>query len=421
MIRKLRWKFVAINMAIVTLLLTAICVFMFLTTADSLRNDSMSVLHRVIDQKNVSVTIWQKSAAEEGGGFWGHNPFREQAVSLPYFIVAVGRDGEAAVVDSQFYNLDDEDTLLAVVKEGLTENAPSGLLRSYHLRYLRQPTNAGWRIAFTDITQEQSTIRSLILNMLLIGLTALVGFFFISRLLARLAIHPVERSWKQQRQFVADASHELKTPLTVVLSNVDMLRQYGRRQSERECRWLENIQTSSLQMKELVEELLTLARSDNLAQRDQVRERVHFSDLVTDCTLLFEPVVFEKGKRLEENVAEDLFVTGDAGKLKRLIDVLLDNAGKYAAPGSTIRVTLAPEGSKRIRLSVNNQGALISHEELERIFERFYRADPARTTGGFGLGLSIAQEIARAHRGRLWAESDPETGNTFLFSLPRAK
>lgn len=421
MIRKLRWKFVAINMAIVALLLTAICVFMFLTTADGLRNDSMSVLHRVIDQKNVNVTIWQKSAGENGEGFWSHNPFREQEVSLPYFIVAVGRDGEAAVVDSQFYNLDDEETLLAIVKEGLTENAPSGLLRSYHLRYLRQPTNVGWRIAFTDITQEQSTIRNLILNMLLIGMTALVGFFFISLLLARWAIRPVERSWRQQRQFVADASHELKTPLTVVLSNVDMLQQYGRGQSERECRWLENIEISSLQMKELVEELLTLARSDNLAQRDQIRKRVNFSDLVTGCTLLFEPVVFEKGKMLEEDVAEDLFVTGDSGKLKRLVDVLLDNAGKYATPGSTIQVTLAPEGSKRIRLSVNNQGELISHEELERIFERFYRADPARTTGGFGLGLSIAQEIAREHRGRLWAESDLKNGNTFLFSLPRTK
>ncbi len=421
MIRKLRWKFVAINMAIVTLLLTAICAFMFLTITDGLRDDSMSVLRRVIDPKNVSITVWRKDTESGSESFWSRSPLRDQEVTLPYFTVAVGRDGEAAVIDSQFYDLNDEDALLAVVQEGLSATAESGLIHAYHLRYLRQATATGWRIAFTDVTQEQSTTRNLILNMLMIGFSALVGFFFISLLLARWAIRPVERSWKQQRQFVADASHELKTPLTVVLSNVDMLREYGGGQNERERRWMDNIQASSLQMKELVEEMLTLARSDNLSQRDQVQERVNFSDLVTDCTLMFEPTVFEAGKLLEEDVTEDLWVTGDPAKLKRLVDVLLDNARKYACPGGRIRVTLQAEGSKRVRLSVNNEGDPIPPEQLDRIFERFYRSDPARTTGGFGLGLAIAREIAREHRGRLWAESDQETGNTFLFSLPRAK
>lgn len=421
MIRKLRWKFVTINMVIVTLLLAAICAFMFLTITDSLRDDSMSVLRRVIDSKKVSVTVWQQNGDGTNKSVWSRGPFQDQEVSLPYFTVAVGRDGEAAVIDSQFYNLDDEDTLLTVVKAGLSADAESGLLHAYNLRYLRQATATGWRIAFTDISQEQSTTRNLIINMLLIGLAALVGFFFISLLLARWAIHPVERSWKQQRQFVADASHELKTPLTVVLSNVDMLRGYGKEQGERECRWMDNIQTSSLQMKELVEEMLTLARSDNLAQRDQVRERVNFSDLVTDCALMFEATVFESGKMLEEDVSEGLFVTGNPGKLKRLADILLDNARKYATPGGRIWVTLRPEGSKRVRLAVRNEGDPIPAEQLSHIFERFYRADPARTTGGFGLGLAIAQEIAHEHKGRLWAESDPKNGNTFLFSLPRTK
>ena len=421
MIRKLRWKFVAINMAIVTLLLVAICAFMFLTLTDSLRDDSLSVLRRVIDQKSVSVTVWGEDGTVAGESFWSKTPFRDQEVSLPYFTVAVGRDGEAVVVDSKFYDLNDEDALLTVVREGLAAKGETGLLRSYHLRYLRKATATGWRIAFTDISQEQSTTRNLLINMLLIGLSALVGFFFISLLLARWAIRPVERSWKQQRQFVADASHELKTPLTVVLSNVDMLREYGEEQNERERRWMDNVRASSLQMKELVEEMLTLARSDNLSQRDQVRERVNFSDLVTDCALMFEPVVFESGRVLEEAVGEELYVTGDPGKLKRLVDVLLDNARKYAAPGGRIQVTLVPEGSKRVRLSVNNQGDPIPADQLNRIFERFYRSDPARTTGGFGLGLAIAREIAREHRGKLWAESDPKTGNTILFSLPRAK
>ena len=207
----------------------------------------------------------------------------------------------------------------------------------------------------------------------------------------------------------------------MVLSNVDMLRTYGEKAAPREERWLDNIQASSRQMKELVEEMLTLARSDNPARREPVRERVNFSDLVTDSVLQFEPLVFEAGKTLEENVAEDLCVTGDPAKLKRLVDVLLDNARKYTPPGGQITVTLVPESGKRARLSVRNEGEPIPPGDLERIFERFYRADPARTAGGFGLGLPIAREIAREHRGRLWAQSDPAEGNTFVFTVPRAK
>ena len=419
MIRRLRWKFVGINMAIVTLLLTAICAFLFLNITGSLREDSLSVLRRVIDRKHMSVAFWQRDgdrAHVESGTI-----FQRQEVTLPYFTVSVDREGRTTLLDSQFYEFENEDALLKVVKAGLNADGETGLLRDYHLRFLREATADGWRMAFTDVTQEQSTTWSLLRNLLLIGLCALAGFFLISLLLARWAVRPVERAWRQQRQFVDDASHELKTPLTVVLSNVDMLRTYGEKAAPREERWLDNIQASSRQMKELVEEMLTLARSDNPARREPVRERVNFSDLVTDSVLQFEPLVFEAGKTLEENVAEDLCVTGDPAKLKRLVDVLLDNARKYTPPGGQITVTLAPESGKRARLNVRNEGEPIPPGELERIFERFYRADPARTAGGFGLGLPIAREIAREHRGRLWAQSDPAEGNTFVFTVPRAK
>ena len=255
-----------------------------------------------------------------------------------------------------------------------------------------------------------------------IGGSALVGFFFISLLLARWATRPAERAWKQQRQFVADASHELKTPLTVVLSNVDMLQEYSvQPQDARQQRWLGNIRASSEQMKDLVEEMLTLARSDAGGQQALVHQQVNFSDLVDDALLRFEPAVFEAGKQLEEAVTEELYVTGDGGKLKRLVDILLDNARKYTPEGGHIWVTLAADGRNRIQLTVRNEGTPIPAQDLEHIFERFYRADQARTSEGFGLGLAIAREIAREHRGKLWAESSPERGNSFCFSLPRGK
>lgn len=418
MIRRLRWKFVAIIMTVVTLLLATICTFLFVTIRSSLQADSLSVLQRVISQKGESVVMWDP----DSGGILSINPFREQEVSLPYFTVAVNHQGQAAVLDSKFYNLNDEEALLQVVQAGLDAQSDVGVLASYQLRYLRKTTTSGWRIAFTDMTQEISTTRNLLRNLLLIGGGALVGFFFISLLLARWATRPAERAWKQQRQFVADASHELKTPLTVVLSNVDMLQEYSvQPQDDRQQRWLGNIRASSEQMKDLVEEMLTLARSDAGGQQALVRQQVNFSDLVDDALLRFEPAVFEAGKRLEDAVTEDLYVTGDGGKLKRLVDILLDNARKYTPEGGHIWVTLAADGRNRIQLIVRNEGTPIPPQDLEHIFERFYRADQARTSEGFGLGLAIAKEIAREHKGKLWAESSPERGNSFCFSLPRAK
>ena len=419
MIRKLRWKFVAINMAIVTLLLVAICAFMFLTLTDSLRDDSLSVLRRVIDQKSVSVTVWGEDGTVAGESFWSKTPFRDQEVSLPYFTVAVGRDGEAVVVDSKFYDVNDEDALLTVVREGLAAKGETGLLRSYHLRYLRKATATGWRIAFTDISQEQSTTRNLLINMLLIVLSALVGFFFISLLLARWAIRPVERSWKQQRQFVADASHELKTPLTVILANTGIVLSHKENTVSSQAKWLEYTREEAARMKGLVDDLLFLAKSDD-ARRTTRPLEVSLSELALGCLLPFESVAFEAGVSLESAIAPGVSVLGDEGQLRRLVMILLDNAVKYAGSGGRAALTLVRQQDK-VRLTVHNTGAPIPAEHLPHLFERFYRVDAARdrAQGGYGLGLAIAKSVAETHHGKITVSSSAGTGTCFTVVLPR--
>ena len=417
MIQRLRWKFVAIIMTVVTLLLAAICSFLFVTVRGSLQEDSISVLRRVITQKGESVVMWDP----DSGGILSINPFREQEVSLPYFTVAVNHQGQAAVLDSKFYNLNDEEALLQVVQAGLDAQSDIGVLANYKLRYLRKTTTSGWRIAFTDMTQEISTTRNLLRNLLLIGGSALVGFFFISLLLARWATRPAERAWKQQRQFVADASHELKTPLTVVLSNVDMLQEYSvQPQDARQQRWLGNIRASSEQMKDLVEEMLTLARSDAGGQQALVHQQVNFSDLVDDALLRFEPAVFEAGKQLEDAVTEELYVTGDGGKLKRLVDILLDNARKYTPEGGHIWVTLVADGRNRIQLTVRNEGTPIPAQDLEHIFEPFAQEfNSARSSfGGTGLGMPIAKSLVETMGGNIEFESEKNVGTTFRLKIP---
>lgn len=414
MISRLRWKFVAINMLIVTVIMTCVCVTIGVTTQDNLRQDSLALLNRVISQKNQSYFFEQDRDSQSIYSFFSGE---DTDVALPYFTVVLGMDGTAVITDSQFYDLSDENLLIEIVNACMEQPSSSGVLEQYGLRYLRTDSLFGWRMAFSDISQERSTLHQMMGTLLLVAVLALVALFFISILLARWAVRPVERTWKQQRQFVADASHELKTPLTVVLSNVEMLQRYTAGLTDREQRWLENIRGSSQQMQELVEALLVLARSDNMVADSLRAEKVNLSDLVMDAVLLFEPTVFEAGKVLEDDVDDDLYVSGDPAKLRRLMEILLDNARKYACDGGRILVSLKPEGSKRICLCVFNEGEPMSREQLEHIFERFYRGDKARTTEGFGLGLSIAERTVEEHHGTIRASSD-DRGNTFRVSLP---
>lgn len=418
MIRQLRWKFVLINMSLVLVILLSLCAVLMATTQDSLRRDSLTALDQAVTLSGDNTPSFSAHLSPEGEN--NYPLFGTEKVQLPYFTVQITGQNSLLVLANQFFDTSDQDTLLQVVNDALEYPSDTGPINrgDYQLRFLRVNTILGYRIAFVDLTQEQSTLTSLARNLVFVSLGTLAVFFGISLLLAQWAVRPVEKSWKQQRQFVADASHELKTPLTVILSSLDMLEQYGESEPEKKQRWLDNVRASSVQMKTLVEEMLVLARNDNATQQVTMAP-CSLSDVVEDALMLFEPLAFEQGKTLEEDIDPHIQVTGDAGLLRRVVDIYLDNACKYSPAGSVIRVSLKEEG-RRALLSVHSQGQPIPRDQLERIFERFYRADPSRTQEGYGLGLAIATELAKLHHGRVWAQSD-DTGNTFFFSLPRSR
>ena len=215
---------------------------------------------------------------------------------------------------------------------------------------------------------------------------------------------------------MADASHELKTPLTVILSNVQLLEEAGADEQTR-SRLTDNILTMSHQMWELNERLLELARVDS-GLGERTLSAVDLSQLVDGAVLPFEAVFYERGLELSCRVEEDLRVRGSPSHLKQTADILLDNAQKYAAPGSRVEVELKRSGRRHCLLSVASAGEALSPKELKDIFKRFYRADSARSRdGSYGLGLSIAEEIVRNHKGRIWAESRGGV-NTFFVQLP---
>ena len=296
----------------------------------------------------------------------------------------------------------------------MEQNQPEGTVKDYRLRYLRQERGLYWRLAFVDMSMEQAMLQEMMGSYLGIALAAFLLLLGVSIILARWATRPVERAWRQQRQFLSDASHELKTPLTVILSNAALLEVAPL--EERPARWTDNICSEAQRMKSLVEEMLTLARADNMTHTAVLTE-ISLSDIAAGCALAFEPVAFEAGKPLEYEVAEGTDVLGDGDKLRQLISILLDNAIKYGAAGGAVSMTLQ-KTDRQAKLTVSNPGPPIPQAQLPRLFERFYRADGSRgEQSGFGLGLPIGAAIAAEHKGTLKAESDAAS-TRFIFTMP---
>ena len=417
MIRRLRWKFILINLLLVGLVLTVVFALLLSSNARRLADQSIAALHMALnrDADEMPPRFEIGAPPEQDGMDRDRN-----ASMVPVFSVTVENGQVTSINDGGHVDVSEE-TAAQAAQEVLDSGQDSGVLASLDLRFLMEQTSDGTiRIAFADRSWEHSTLRNLFLTCLLIWLLAMAAFFFVSLFLASLALRPVEKAWKQQRQFVADASHELKTPLTVILANTGIVLAHPSDTVESQSKWLSYTQEEARQMKGLVEDLLFLAKSDS-ARLPTHPTQVDLSQLVQGCLLPFEPVAFEAGVALESHIDPELTLTGDEGQLRRLVRILLDNAVKYAGPPNPeVRITLTRQQDK-LRLSVHNTGAPIPAEHLPHLFERFYRADAARdrAQGGYGLGLAIAKSITETHRGRISVTSTPDSGTTFTVLLPR--
>lgn len=395
MIRKLRWKVVGLNMGMVFCVLLAVFAAVYFS--------SRAVIARSVQQQLQQVL-------QTGGGYDLSQPGQE---GVPCFVAEVYASGTVRVSGNSYYDLTDKAALVDIVTAALSADSDEGVLAEHHLRYLRQAGLLSTRIAFTDSTLEQATLRSLLTGSLLIGLAALAVLFACSYVLSGAVTRPVDRAWQQQKQFLSDASHELKTPLTVILSSAELLEQSA---APEQKQYVDNVRAESRRMKRLVEDMLTLSRVERGGEHlpDTTAD---LSDAAADAALRFEPVAYEAGHTLSYDIAPGLLVRGDSGKLEQAVAVLLDNAIKYAAPGTEVRLDAARQG-KNACLWVENEGDPIPADKLPHIFDRFYRADESRTDGGsFGLGLPIARAIVEAHRGNLRCDSGGHT-TRFTITLP---
>ena len=440
MLKRLRIKFIVLTMAMIIAILA--CVSVGICVFD--RQQSISEVYRALDSSLAPAVDQQITNAAEDDEtpntdedntsqkdesspqleIGGSNNERKRMIPVAVYIL--GADGSLETVESRTTASIDE-TVLATAVERL-EGKPDGHgeLDDLGLLYAIRTAGDATLLAFADETSANSW-QSLAAVIAAIDAGALVLFFVVAWFFSKWALRPVERSWTQQQQFVADASHELKTPIAVILTNLSILLRHPEDSIASQSRWIESTQTEAVHMQNLVTDMLELASLDERAKENRIDasepERFDFSDLVETELLQFESISFESSIGLEGKIAPDVFVRGDKTKAGRIVSTLIDNAIKYSDEGGAVRVSLEVSGNDKIaRLAVHNEGASIASEDLPHLFDRFYRADKARTrsVGGYGLGLAIARETARSFGGDIVVASSEDEGTTFTVTLPTA-
>lgn len=333
---------------------------------------------------------------------------RGDVVTIDHFLCFANAEGTLMRLDgTENYTEDDAQTMLDyVLEKGKTDGWYGSL------QYFRKDYDRGTLVVFSDRSAEQLLLHKVLLVSILVFLLMEGVVFLLTMILTKRAMRPMQETFERQRQFISDAGHELKTPLTIISANVDILHdEIG------ENKWLSYIQSQAERMRVLVGEMMNLTK---LEMGDKEKDFVDFSlsEAVSGAALPFEGQVFEQEKQLELEIHEDISYHGNPDQIKQLVGIFMDNALKYSKEHGEIRVTLQQVQNKKT-LKVYNTGKGIPESEKEKIFQRFYRSDAsrARATGGYGLGLSIAQSIANAHKIRIQVESEYEHWICFILTF----
>ncbi len=392
-LRQLKLRFVLFTMMITSVLLAAGVLLLYHITRINLENDSIRTMEAVAMNPEFTDSRQPEGEEPEKPGPTVFELFRDAEGN----IIVFGGEG--------MEDLTDESYLEQIYHEAERSRNRTGVIEDKSLRFYKS-SGPGKGIVFSDMSAEEAMLCHLLRNSLVFAAAAFAVLLGISFLLARRAARPVEESFRQQKQFIADASHELKTPLTVILTDADMLSGENLPEEDR-SRLAANILSMSRQMRGLIEQMLNLARTENAGSARM--ETVDLGEITEEAALAFEPVCFEQGHLLRSRIERGMLVNGDRNQLLQLVQILLDNAGKYADPGENIGLTLAPAegraGMKYVDLVVRNPCSGISPDEAEQVFCRFYRSDQARTMNhSYGLGLSIAQAVTENHGGQIRCE-----------------
>lgn len=406
---KLRRKIIlSIVLALLIFLATTICVI-YLSSYWEVSKDNVEMLERFSDQYSPNKIVSDSDVPflSKGNDIPLGKPDNQtdNHVSFPpdrsetmyelstFYAVAFEESGNVMAVENGPSNSIDESLLVSLAKKVLNRSGDKGHIQN--MTYLRQRKDGYWLITFMDNTVLYNQMMMLIRNTLIIGIAAIFIMAILSLPISNIMLAPLRESYEKQRQFISDVGHELKTPIAVMQTNLELM--------ERENgggRWLENIRYENERISTLVSQMLTLSRMEN-TQANEKNESINFSNLVLGEALPFESVAFEQGMTLRCDVEPNICIEGNSTRLRQLTGILLDNAICHSE-GEEIILSLTSERRQAI-FTVANGGKEMSSEQLERLFDRFYRIDTARTgeKGHYGLGLSIAKAIVTGHNGKI--------------------
>ena len=410
MIARLRWRLTALVIGVLVLVTAGIIFSISWGNYRAVDQRAMSALRALAFNRGSRPGDLPEGEAPPMQPPEPRDDFMANLVS--FYTVFLNEDGSVARWESDRANLYTDDQVNALAAAALATGQETGrVLSTQYFRLTEQESQR--RLIVLDARLEHMAARSVTRTTALVaGLACALlsaGAFFLIRRMVR----PVEAAFDRQKQFVWDASHEFKTPLAVISANAEVLAgEIG------DNEYLGYIQSEVRRTDRLVQNLLTLARMDKGAVSARM-ERFDLSNALLGVALPFESTVFEAGRTLEMDVPEGICIRGDREMLQQLAVILLSNALKYSNGGGAIRLSLAQKG-RGCQLSVYNTGQGIAPENLDRIFDRFYREDLSHNNdiSGNGLGLAIARSIVDAHRGRIHAESEYGKSATFVVSLP---
>lgn len=421
MFNRSRRKIILSIMGSLVLLFAVTLSVIMLASYREIRKKSADILQDYIDVYSLDQTSDNPGDSggpgAPGGGGPAHGPQDKEPLSgtrdfqlSTFYSVSFAEDGSVLVVDNGMRGIYSDEELIEIAQEIRQKGSSSGQREQLLFRVVQK--DGYLLVAFMDNTVSDSSMQTLLRNFLIVGGAAIVVMFVVSLFLSRRIIRPLEENDQKQKQFISDASHELKTPVAVIGTNAEMLaRELG------ENAWLSNIRYENERMGELVKQLLELSRAGSA---DAPMEAVDFSRIVTGEVLAFESLAYERSLTIRSRIEGGVHLTGNSSRLTQLVSILLDNAIRHTT-GSEIEVSLRSH-LHSAELSVVNDGSEIPPAQLERLFDRFYRADEARTDDGhhYGLGLSIAKAVAEQHGGRIKAAC-ADGRVRFTVSLPIKK
>ncbi len=408
MFKELRIRLTFFNLLIISLILTVIGVFAFM---GSPRNDPNSVSHEMLDAA-LSGRVPRQDKRQPG-------QLHSRQGGLIYLLL--NNEGKIERVSSQITM--EQEPLRALADTVLKQSENSGKITNstadefLFLRVILDPSK-GQVIVMQEVIGIGESLLAFLSRIGLFVVGSLMLVFIASLSITQRALIPIKKAWEKQIEFTADASHELRTPISVIQTNLEAAMDEPNATIQEQMRWLENICYETKRMAKLVDDLLTLSRSAGV-QKTLNKTTFALDEALFEATLPMMPYAQNEGIIIEHNIEENISFTGDRERLKQLAVILLDNAVKYSTSPGSILISAKVLGHA-VKISVRDNGEGIEESQIEKIFDRFYRVDKSRSRekGGSGLGLAIAKWIVEEHNGEIAVTGTPGVGTRFTITLP---